>query len=262
MNAECLVTFLTIFVFGLIICSFLNVVIYRLPLKKSIIFPDSYCPSCGTPIKCYDNIPIISYILLGGKCRSCCSKISIQYPLVEILTASMAVILYIKNGLSLDLISDFSLGSIVLAASLIDTKYMIIPDRLNFAGAVIALFIGVLKGFGGIERGLAGGFLGFIILLIMYWMGKILFKRDGVGLGDVKFAAVIGFFCGPLWCFMALVLAIVIGGVWGIIQLLTRKKMVGMQVPFGPFMGTGVFFVLFFRIQLLYLVEQYLGLFH
>ncbi len=260
MEIESVISLLIVCVFGLALGSFLNVVIYRLPRKESLIFPASHCPVCNTPIKYSDNIPILSYVLLGGRCRSCSVKISWIYPLIEFITAGMAVVLFLINGPTINFAADCSLGAILLVTAIIDSKYMIIPDRLNFTGAVIAIILSLLRGFGGIIRSFGGAFLGFFILTIMYWIGKLLFKREGVGFGDVKLAIVMGLFLGPFWCFMALLLAVMIGGIWGIIQLIIGNKKIGMQVPFGPFIALGGFLVLFFRIQIRYFVEQYLSM--
>ena len=260
MDLEYTISLLIVGVMGLVFGSFLNVVIYRLPRKESIVFPASYCPVCCKPIKYRDNIPVLSYVLLGGQCRSCSAKISWVYPVIELITACMALILFLINGLSINFIADFSLGVILLVSAMIDSKYMVIPDRLNLTGAIIAIFVSLWRGFDGIVRSLAGGLIGLLLLTAMLWMGKLFFKREGVGLGDIKLAIVIGLFVGPLWCFITILFAIIIGGMWGIIQLAVGKGVIGKQIPFGPFIAFGGFLVLLFRIQILYLIEQYISL--
>ncbi len=260
MDIEYLISLLTVGVFGLALGSFLNVVIYRLPRKESLFFPASHCPVCNEKIKYYDNIPVLSYMLLGGKCRSCFAKISWIYPLIEIITAVMGIVLFLINGISINFIADYCLGAILLVVAVIDTRYMIIPDSLNFTGAIIALIISIIRGIDGIVRSLGGAFIGFLVLIIMYLLGKLLFKREGVGFGDMKLAIVIGLFNGPFWCLIILLLAIFIGVIWGIIQLLIVNKKIGMQIPFGPFIAIGGFLVLFFRFQILYFIEQYLSM--
>ena len=252
---------LIIGIFGLILGSFLNVVIYRLPRNESIVYPSSYCPVCKTPVKFYDNIPVVSFIILGGKCRSCSAKISPIYPVIEVTTATIGVVLYLINGFSIDFFADFSLGMILLTAAAIDVQYMIIPDTLNITGLLFAIIISLWKGFDGIIRGITGAFVGVVLLIGLFYLGKLLFKREGVGFGDVKLAGVIGFFVGPFWCFISLILAVVAGGLMGILLLVSGRKKIGMYIPFGPFIALGGFLVLFFRIQILYLVEQYLSMF-
>ena len=138
---------------------------------------------------------------------------------------------------------------------------MIIPDRLNLVGGIIALIFSFIRGLPWIVRGIGGAFVGAAMLTAMFWLGKLLFKREGVGWGDVKLAFVIGLFIGPFWCFIAILLAIMTGGFWGIFQLIFKKGMIGKEIPFGPFIATGGFLVLFFRFQILFLIEKYMSLY-
>ncbi|MFC1539739.1 prepilin peptidase, partial [Candidatus Latescibacterota bacterium] len=131
MDIEFIFSLLVILFFGLSLGSFLNVVIYRLPRNESILFPPSHCPVCNKPIRYIDNIPVLSYILLGGKCRSCSAKISLKYPAIEFITAAMAVGLFILHGLTVQFASDLCLGAILLSSAVIDSKYLIIPNSLN-----------------------------------------------------------------------------------------------------------------------------------
>ena len=248
-----------IFIFGAIMGSFYNVVIYRIPNGKSILYPPSGCPECGQLIKYYDNIPIISYIILKGKCRNCSSKIPVTYPLIELLTAGIAVALYLKNGINLNLITDFILSSILLTSAFIDMKHMIIPNKLTYSGAIIGIAFSIFRGSGWIIRATMGATVGFIIIMSMLLLGRILYKRDGVGYGDVKLAMVIGIFTGPLWCFLSMITAILIGGIWGIYQILTGKKIKNKEMPFGPFIAFGAFFVLFFNQNIIYFLSKYLN---
>jgi leader peptidase (prepilin peptidase) / N-methyltransferase len=247
--------------FGLSLGSFLNVVIYRLPRKESILFPSSHCPACDQPIRFYDNIPVLSYIILGGKCRSCSVKISPKYPIIEAVTAVMAAVLYFIHGPTLHFAADLCLGAILLSTALIDSRFMIIPNSLNLTGGIFAVFFLFFGGFDGIIRGGLGALTGYVILITLFYMGKVFYKREGVGMGDVKLALVMGLFLGPFWCLMSMLLAITGGGMWGIVQLTAGKRLSGKEIPFGPFMAFGGFAVLFFRAQILYLVDQYISLF-
>lgn len=246
--------------FGLVFGSFLNVVIYRLPLGQSIVFPASHCPKCGKPIKVFDNIPVLSYIILRGKCRVCSEKISPVYPFIEFFTGVLAVTFFILNGFTLNFISDFFLGAILLTAAMIDYRYMIIPDKLNIAGAIIGLILCFIRGSGGVIRGFEGAAAGFLILTGMYLFGKIIFKREGVGFGDVKLAAVIGLFVGPLWVFICMANAIILGGIIGTVLIISGRGKAGKEIPFGPFIAAGGIFMLFFRAQILYLLGKYISL--
>jgi len=246
--------------FGLLLGSFLNVIIYRLPRKESIVFPGSRCPACGVPIKYRDNIPIVSFLLLRGQCRACSARISWRYPLIEFVTGCMVMILFAINGLSLNFIADTVLGVILLAAAMIDIEYMIIPNRLTYSGMIIGSFLSLRWGWDGILRGFMGIFAGILILSVMFLLGKLLFRRESVGMGDFKLVFVIGLFFGPFWCFIGLILAILIGGMWGLFQLVTGRKQMGQEVPFAPFIAAGGFCVLFFKVQIIFLVEQYFHL--
>lgn len=244
--------------FGAIFGSFLNVVIYRLPRKESLSFPPSHCPGCHSPIRWYDNIPLLSYIVLRGACRSCRNAISPVYPLVEAVTAVCALVLFMKSGFSVVFVREFILACILITATVIDLKYMIIPNTLNGFGALAGLGFAIIGGFGEIIRSVSGGMLGASCILAMLFLGRILYKRDGVGYGDVKLAGVMGLFLGPFWIVQSFVMSILIGGVWAISVLITGKRSVGQEVPFGPFLALGGYFTLFFTRQILYLVEMYL----
>ena len=245
---------------GSVLGSFLNVVMHRLPRRESIVSPGSHCPSCGASISFRDNIPILSYILLKGRCRRCFAPISWRYPLVELLTALMAVVLYILNDSLANFIADTALGSILLAACAIDLRYMIIPDRLNAAGALLAVPFTFRWGAYGILRGVYGALIGMIVLAIMMLMGHLLFKRQGIGMGDVKLTVVVGLFLGPFWTCSTFIIALLIGGIWGVITLVHGSVKPFQEVPFGPFIALGGFCVLFFKLPILFVVEHYLSL--
>ena len=153
MSVDFIIYIIFIFLFGLALGSFLNVLIYRLPRKESIIYPGSHCPSCGTLIKYRDNIPVVGYILLRGRCRTCSISISVMYPLIEIFTACMVISLYFIHGFNINFAADIILGSILLVAAVIDAEYMIIPNRLTYPGFVIAVILSLRWGLKGIISG-------------------------------------------------------------------------------------------------------------
>ncbi|MCE5251007.1 prepilin peptidase [bacterium] len=260
MNHEYIITIVLVGLLGSALGSFLNVVIYRLPRGESLAFPGSRCPLCGVPIRYRDNIPVLSYIVLGGRCRACRAPISKIYPLIEILTACMAVILFMLNDSWLNFTADLMLGLILLAVFFIDLRHMIIPDRLNIAGGVLAFVLSFRWGTYGILRGAAGAGVGLVFLGIMMLLGKVFFKRQGIGMGDMKLAAVIGLFVGPFWCFITFTHAVIIGGLWGTFQIISGKIKTGQEVPFGPFIALGGYSVLFFRHQILFIVDRYLAM--
>ncbi len=247
--------------FGLIIGSFLNVLAYRLPRNESIVLPASHCPSCGKPVRPWDNIPVISYILLAGRCRFCKIRISPVYPLVESFTAFMFVFLFVIHGPNIRFVSDAFLSCTLIVVFVTDIRHMIIPDLLTFPAGAIAVVLSIFSGVNGILRAFEGALLGFALILIMALMGRFLFKRESMGFGDFKLAFVTGLFLGPFWNLTALVLAIFIGGLWGIALMAIGKTESGKEIPFGPFIASGCFIVLIFRMTILSLMSRYLALF-
>src|SRR5207302_3044586 len=179
-------------VMGALAGSFLNVVVHRLPRRESLVRPASHCPHCGVPVKPYDNIPILSFLLLRGRCRNCSGRISPRYPLVEALTAALCVGVVLSHQSAAGIALGVTLVLLVVPAALIDLEHRIIPNRLTAAGAVLALLIGVaLDPAGEPERlidGAAAG--GFLLIAALAYPG-------GMGMGDVKLAAVMGLLLGP-----------------------------------------------------------------
>ena len=199
-------------VLGAIVGSFLNVVAYRLPRHESLITPASHCPRCGTPVKPYDNIPIISWLLLRGHCRSCSEPISPRYPLVEALTAALCVGAVLATDTTVDTALAILTILLVVPAALIDLEYRIIPNRLTALGAVLALAIGVaLDPAGEPERLIAAaGAGGFLLVAALAYPG-------GMGMGDVKLAAVLGLCLGAAVA-PAILIALLSGVIFGAVR--------------------------------------------
>jgi leader peptidase (prepilin peptidase)/N-methyltransferase len=227
--------FIPVFVFaaGLCIGSFLNVCIYRLPEGGSIAYPPSNCPSCGSRLRVVDLIPVLSYLSLRGKCRYCGSKISVQYPIVELTAGILFLLAFLKYGLTLATLRTVVLFAVVIAATMIDLGYRIIPDRLNLAGfllGVILLFESrdVLTansiGF------LAGGGILYLVAVV---------SRGGMGGGDIKLAAVMGLLLGWKYLLLALFLSFTAGAIVGVLLVLLKIKRMKEALPFGPFLALG-----------------------
>jgi leader peptidase (prepilin peptidase)/N-methyltransferase len=222
-------------VLGAIFGSFLNVVAYRLPRHESLLGPASHCPSCGTPVKPYDNIPILSFLLLRGRCRSCSETISPRYPLVEALTGLLCAGAVLAHDSAASIALSVSLILIVVPAALIDLEHRIIPNSLTALGAVLALGLGLaLDPSGESQRLIAGaGAGGFLLLAALAYPG-------GMGMGDVKLAGVMGLTLGSAVVpaiFIALFAGALLGGV-----ILARKGVRAgrkTKVPFGPFLAFG-----------------------
>lgn len=222
-------------VLGAIVGSFLNVVTYRLPRHESLVTPASHCPRCGTPVKPYDNIPILSWLLLRGHCRSCAAPISPRYPLVEGLTAALCVGAVLVHHSAASVALSVVLIVLVVPAALIDLEHRIIPNKITALGAVLALAIGLaLDPAGEPQRLIAGaGAGGFLLLAALAYPG-------GMGMGDVKLAAMMGLFLGTAVA-PALLLALFAGVGVGVVIIARKGAQAGRKtaVPFGPFLALG-----------------------
>jgi leader peptidase (prepilin peptidase)/N-methyltransferase len=246
-------------VLGAMIGSFLNVVIHRLPREESIVFPNSRCPSCGTAIRPYDNIPVLSYAILRGRCRSCRTPISARYPAVELLVGVLFGLIYWYDGLTLALPFDLVFATALTALVFIDAEHMILPDVITLPGVGFALIARVLVpnlyGLGfladGILRGtpdwtisLAGALFGAAVGGGSLWLMGFLWERlrgvEAMGLGDVKMMFMVGAYLGWAHTALTIFLAVVTGSVIGVsIMLWRRERDMQMMLPFGIFLGTG-----------------------
>jgi leader peptidase (prepilin peptidase)/N-methyltransferase len=228
-------------VLGAVFGSFLNVVVYRLPRHESLVLPASHCPKCGTPVKPYDNIPIVSWLLLRGHCRGCGASISVRYPLVEAFTAALCVIAVLTHRSAAGIALSVSLILLLVPAALIDLEHRIIPNRITAAGAILALAIGLaLDPAGEPGRLIAGAAAGgFLLLAALAYPG-------GMGMGDVKLAGMMGLFLGAAVA-PALLIALIAGVVLGAVVIARKGAQAGRKtaVPFGPFLALGGMLALF-----------------
>ncbi len=231
-----------IFLFGLSFGSFLNVLIYRIPNNLNILYPPSSCPNCNNKLKWYHNIPLVSWLILGGKCAYCKSSISFQYPFVELLNAIIWEALFYKYGLSWQIIFVMLSFSILLALSMIDLKYYAIPDSLNYAALIFALinpnFITSLK----------DAAIGALGLFLVGFITSKLAKKDALGEGDIIVAATMAALLG----FPAFFIALFIAAIIAIIPSLLAKD---TMVPFVPFLALGTLITYLFKSELLIFVK-------
>ena len=245
--------------FGAIVGSFLNVCIIRLPKEESIIIPGSHCPQCNHPITFYDNIPLVSYLLLGGKCRYCKRSISAQYPLVEGTTAISSLLLFLKYGLSLSYFFYFSFVAALIIITVIDLYHQIIPDVISIPGIGVgllgALIIPHITFFNSLLGILLGGGSLFVIATFYQW----LFKREGMGGGDVKLLAMIGAFLGWDAVILTILLSSLIGSITGIIIMVLKGKDFKYAIPFGPFLSLGAVIALFYKNEIISWYLQFRG---
>ncbi len=230
-----------LFVFGLPIGSFLNVVIWRLPRGENIAFPPSHCPKCNAAIAPYDNIPVLSYILLGGRCRSCGAPISIQYPIVEFVTAALFAISWPLAGgvLGWQLAAALIFTGIGVAVTVIDIQHRIIPDELSIGGLAVGLVLAPLcaHSWSGLLWAFVAALGGAILLYLVRIGGRALFKKEALGFGDVKLIAMIGAFVGWKGVLLTIFLGALLGTIGGVIAMaLSKKTREERLVPFGPFL--------------------------
>ncbi|MGB7573287.1 MAG: prepilin peptidase [Thermodesulfobacteriota bacterium] len=233
-------------IFGAIMGSFLNVCSIRLPKEESIVAPGSHCPQCKKPIKFYDNLPLVSYLLLKGRCRYCHSPISIQYPLVEGITALGSLILFMKFGLSLSYLIYFAFVAALIVITVIDLYHQIIPDVISLPGIGVGLLASLIIPQITFLNSLLGVLLGGGSLFLVATLYQWLFKREGMGGGDVKLLAMIGAFLGWKAVILTILLGSLIGSITGIIIMVSKGKDFKYAIPFGPFLSLGAVIALFY----------------
>ncbi len=222
-------------VFGALFGSFLNVVAFRLPRRESIVKPRSRCPQCGTPVRPYDNIPVLSWLLLRGHCRDCAAPISLRYPIVEAATALLCAAAVLTQHGAANVALSIALILVLVPAALIDAEHRIIPNALTAAGALLALGLGTaLDPSGEPTRLIAGAGAGAFLL------AAALARPGGMGIGDVKLAGVMGLFLGAAVA-PALLIALLAGTLLGAVVIARKGAREGRKtaVPFGPFLALG-----------------------
>lgn len=222
---------------GTVFGSFANVCIYRIPRGMSIINPPSHCPNCKRKIPPYLNIPLISYIVLKGKCRYCNTRISPRYFIVELLSAGLLPGLFILEGLSVDFIISVVFFEALLIASFIDIEHMVIPDSLSIGSLVLMLAVSPLRE--GLEASLKGTIFGAGLIMFIAFAYKLARGIEGMGFGDVKLMGAIGAFAGWKGALLTLFYASFLGAIVGF--LVALRKGLRYPMPFGPFLSIGVF---------------------
>jgi leader peptidase (prepilin peptidase)/N-methyltransferase len=248
-----------VILFGLCVGSFLNVCIYRIPLSKSIAFPGSSCTNCSSSIRFYDNIPVLSFIWLKGKCRKCGYLISLRYPMVEITTSLIFLSLFLNFGFSFELIIYFIFFSFLIIIIFIDIDHQIIPNIITLPGIIFFLctsfftssitFIQSLSGI------IAGGGILYIVALTYY----LFTKKEGMGGGDIKLLAMIGAFVGWKGVVFTIFIASFSGTIAGILIILIKGQSFKDKIPFGPFLSIGAMTYIFLGTELISLYLKLMG---
>ena len=251
-------TIIIIICFGLAWGSFLNVVIYRLPLRMSLFKPSSSCPHCNEKIKFYDNIPVLSFLLLRGKCRHCKGRISPRYPLVELLTAVCFLLLYSQHSLSFFFFASCLFTCALIALGFIDFYHQILPDEITLPGLLLALIYSLFRTDLNLRQALIGAVAGAGFLLFVYGAYYLLRKKEGLGLGDVTMMLLVGAYLGWRQAFFILILSSFVGALVGIFFILYRKKDFQYSLPFGTFLAPAAFAALLWGERI---IDAYLSLF-
>ncbi len=241
-----MITDFAAFLFGAVVGSFLNVCIYRLPQKESIILPASHCHACGTPIVWYDNIPLLSYLLLRGRCRFCGARFSFRYFLVELLTALLAVALVHRLGLGVPILVYFAFTAALIIVTFIDLDHRIIPDVISLPGVVVGILCSFFIPTVAPLSSLLGAGLGGGLLFLVAVTYQLVRGEEGMGMGDVKLLAMIGAFLGWRAIPIALLVASFTGSVVGVAAIAWQRAGSRYPIPFGPFLSFGALCYLFF----------------
>lgn len=230
--------YVLVFALGLAIGSFLNVLIYRLPRKLGFVNGRSFCPKCEAPIAFYDNIPVLSWLILRGKCRKCKAKISFRYPAVELLNGFSWLFFFWQHGLDAEFFIYSYLASVLIVIFFVDIDYQIIPDIITLPGMVLGLGVAFLPGGLNIWQALIGLVVGGGALYVVAMLGDWLFKKDSMGGGDIKMAAMLGAFLGWQKIILIFFGSAFIGMIVSIILMSVSKKIRENRViPFGPFIA-------------------------
>jgi leader peptidase (prepilin peptidase)/N-methyltransferase len=243
---------------GMIWGSFLNVVIFRLPRKMSLIRPPSTCPSCQTHIHFYDNIPVFSYIWLRGRCRRCGVKIPFSYVLVEILTPAAFIVLYGAYALSIHFFASCLFASALIVLAFIDYRHKILPDWITYPTFALGLIYSLFRKDFGILQALLGAAVGAGFLLVIYGGYYLLRKKEGLGLGDVIMMLMVGAYLGWLPTLLTLILASFVGSLVGVSIILIKRKNMQYMLPYGTFLAPAAFVSLVWGEKI---ISAYLSLF-
>ncbi|MCD6417601.1 prepilin peptidase [bacterium] len=239
------------FLLGAITGSFTNVLIWRLPRRESIVFPGSHCPVCGKPIKFYDNIPILSYIILGGKCRNCGTKISPRYIFVEAFMGLAFLATYLGYDVLsyIEAIRMLLVLPIFVAITFIDWEHWVIPDELTIAVAAVGIGTAPLMGgWSNIVNSLIGCALGLLTFFLVSILGKKAFRKDALGEGDIYLIAAVGLLVGWTGVLLTIFISALLGTIGGLAIMLFRKSKKKMDnistIPFGPFIVVATIIVM------------------
>lgn len=232
-----------IIVVALLIGSYLNLAIYRIPRKESLLWPGSHCPKCEHKLNAGDLFPVLSYLMLGGRCRYCKQKIGLRYPLVELLTAASYVLIYIKWGFSIESIIGWLFSALLIVSAFTDLAEGIIPDTVTYPGIIIGL------GLSFCSIGIKSSAIGFIVFAGIFLLAALL-SKGGMGGGDIKLAGVIGAFLGYQGALLTLFISSLGGGLWAVVLLLLGKADRKTAIKYGPFLALAAWLVWMYSMEI------------
>lgn len=235
------------FVLGVVLGSFYNVVGFRLSNGESIVKPRSHCPKCGHVLSFYELVPILSYLFLRGKCKCCKEKISMFYPIMELFSGILFAVSYYSFGFSYDLLLSIALSSLFIIVTVSDLNYYIIPDQVNLFFGIVIFIINILKfGFLGACKYVFFGLIIFLLMYLIMIIGKLIFKEECLGGGDVKLLFVLGMTCPLVLSLFGIALSSFIALPVSLIIYISNKD---KKIPFGPFLVGGFLIILLFKID-------------
>ncbi len=238
-----------VFLVGIVIGSFLNVSIYRIPKGESISYPGSHCMACQHPLGRFDLIPIVSYLCLKGKCRYCGEKISGRYLFIELITGLSFVAVFLRFGISIEGIIYALFIAVLIVLTMIDYDYMLLPTSVIWSGVILGVFLRIFqtvlhKNPEYLISSLLAAALGYSFFYAVFYMAKLLFKKEGLGFGDVRLIGMLGIYLSIPLILLTIFISSILASIYGIIILYIKKK--NEPFPFGPFINLGAVIALFY----------------
>jgi len=274
---------LLISILGLAVGSFLNVVIHRIPImmqkewkqdccelldinntekneKYNLLKPDSHCPKCKSPVQPWQNIPIISWLLLKGQCANCDQSISIRYPLVELTTGALSLVIALHYGLTLAGLSALLLTWVLIALTMIDVDHQLLPDNMTLPLLWLGIICNSFGLFTDLESSVFGAVFGYLVLWGVFWLFKLLTGKEGMGYGDFKLLAALGAWMGWQSLPLIIILSSVVGAVIGIAGIVIMGRDKNVAIPFGPYLAIAGWIALLWGADITAIYLQYAGL--
>jgi leader peptidase (prepilin peptidase)/N-methyltransferase len=238
-------------IFGLVVGSFVNVLVHRLPRSESVVSPPSHCPSCGAPVRARDNVPVVSWLLLRGRCRDCGARIAVRYPMLELSNAILWILVYLRAREGAELFGGLFFASACLALAAIDAEFQILPDRITLSGIAAGILLAFFSRSRTPVSALVGAAVGGGGLYLIAFLYEKIAGQEGMGLGDVKMLAMIGAFLGAPGVLVSVLLASLAGSLVGIGAIALGRGDRRMRLPFGVFLAAGGVAAFFFGETLL-----------